>query len=76
MEADGTVERLDYSEDRRVTLVRLTEKGEAILRTLRPGHRIFLSYMMSCYNDEELSQFTHLLEKLKGQLEQVSASAG
>jgi MarR family 2-MHQ and catechol resistance regulon transcriptional repressor len=76
MEADGTVERLDHSEDRRITLVRLTEKGEAILRSLRPYHRIFLSDMMSCLTDEELSGFTDLLEKLKRSLEQISAAAG
>jgi len=69
MERDGLVERLDHPEDRRVTQVRLTEKGAELLRSLRPHHRVFLSDLMNCYSDDELSQLTELLGKLQGKLE-------
>ncbi len=74
MEADGLVERLDHPEDRRVTLVRLTERGAEILRSLRPHHRVFLSDLMSCCSDDELSQLTHLLGRLRRRLEQLLAA--
>ncbi len=73
MEADGLVERLDHAEDRRVTLVQLTEKGRRLLASLRPRHRAFLTEMMSCYPDEELDQFSQLLGRLKAQVEWLTA---
>ncbi len=69
MERDGLVERLDHPEDRRVTQVRLTEKGVEILHSLRPHHRAFLSDLMNCCCDDDLSQLTELLGKLKEKLE-------
>lgn len=69
MERDGLVERLDHPEDRRVTQVRLTERGAELLRSLRPHHRAFLSDLMNCYSDDELSRLTELLGRLKGKLE-------
>lgn len=74
MERDGLVERLDHPDDRRVTLVQLTEAGEAFLSSLRPRHRAFLSEMMSCCPEEELSQLTHLLTKFKERLDELTAA--
>jgi MarR family 2-MHQ and catechol resistance regulon transcriptional repressor len=74
MERDGLVERSDHPEDRRVTLVQLTETGEKFLRSRRPHHRAFLSEMMSCCPREDLLRLTSLLTKLKESLEALTAA--
>ncbi len=64
MAQDGLVERSIDERDRRVTLVRLTEKGRTLCGSVSSGHRKFIQDLMSDFTPEELETLSNLLERL------------
>lgn len=64
LERDGLVRRESHS-DRRVTLARLTEKGERLLAEALPRHRQMLADLMDCLTFDEKELLIGLLTKLR-----------
>lgn len=64
LERDGLVHRDPHS-DRRVTLARLTEKGNQLLEEALPRHLRLLAGLMDCLAPDEKEQLIALLTKLR-----------
>ena len=65
----GLVERCDHH-DRRATLVRLTDAGNAMLDQALPSYRQTLGEVAECLTDQEKRQLTQILSKLRRGLRQ------
>ncbi len=70
MERDGIVERVGHDNDRRVKVLRLTEKGQAIAPKVIKEYRTFLHEMMSCIPRNEQRRLVQSLRRLKEGLEE------
>ena len=66
MEADGLVARNRTEEDRRQTIVSLTEEGSARVAAFREAHRRHAEQFLSPLTDEEKAVLASLLRKLAG----------
>lgn len=64
LERDGLVTRERDPNDRRVMMVNLTERGEALIREIMPGHARGVQELFSVLDTEELAQLSHLTRKL------------
>jgi DNA-binding MarR family transcriptional regulator len=64
LEKDGFVRRLEDASDRRVTLVALTDSGQAFLNRVLPGIFRSQAAMMNALNRDELIQLTAVLRRL------------
>ncbi len=64
MEADGLVARNRTEEDRRQTIVSLTEEGSARVAAFREAHRRHAEQFLSPLTDEEKTTLVALLRKL------------
>lgn len=70
MERDGLVTRVAHANDRRITTVALTPKGQGLLLEIRGHHRPFLADMMSCLTPQELTRLTELLNKVEHKVDE------
>ena len=68
LEARGLVRRVPDPNDRRVTLVQLTEVGKALVAEARPRHRAAIEERMGYLSDEQLAALHNALEMLCTQL--------
>ncbi len=64
VEADGMVTRRQSEEDKRQTIVSLTEKGQANVETFRRAHRQHAEEFLAPLTDEEKQQIAIILRKL------------
>lgn len=64
LERDGLVNRYTSPEDRRVTKVQITEKGEAIIANFFPEHVEHLEEQFSVLSDSERQTLLKILKKL------------
>jgi len=64
LERDGFVKRYDLHEDKRRTNVRITEKGEELLKTIFPDYFSSIADLMSDMTDEEKRIISKFLLKL------------
>ena len=64
VEADGLVSRKQSEEDKRQTIVSLTDKGRAGVETFRQAHRQHAAEFLSPLTDEEKQQIAVILRKL------------
>lgn len=64
LEARGLVRRAASPHDRRVSLVQLTDEGEALIKELRPRHRALVEERMSHLNPEQIAAFHEAMETL------------
>ncbi|MBQ8334438.1 MAG: MarR family transcriptional regulator [Clostridia bacterium] len=64
VEADGMVTRRQSEEDKRQTIVSLTEKGRANVETFRAAHKKHAEEFLAPLTEEEKQQFSDLLKKL------------
>jgi DNA-binding MarR family transcriptional regulator len=73
LEARGLVRRAADPNDRRVTLVQLTEAGKALIDAICPRHRDLVEQRMSHLNPEQLTAFQAAIQTLYEalQLEEV-----
>jgi DNA-binding MarR family transcriptional regulator len=71
----GLVERIPSENSRRVTLARLTNRGEACAATLVPAILDFMETTCSTLSEEEMDQLNHLLGKFLGGLRSAPSTA-
>ncbi|MBQ2727213.1 MAG: MarR family transcriptional regulator [Clostridia bacterium] len=64
VEADGMVTRRQSEEDKRQTIVSLTEKGKASVESFRSAHRKHAQDFLAPLTDEEKHQLSEILRKL------------
>lgn len=64
LEKDGFVKRLEDPSDRRVTLVALTESGQAFVNRVLPGLFRSQADMMQALDRQELVQLSSMLRRL------------
>lgn len=62
LEKKGMVERVQSQQDRRVTLVSLTEKGHGLMEDVFPQHSEIIDRLFKDLSDEELSEFGESLK--------------
>lgn len=62
LEKKEMVERVQSEEDRRVTLVSLTEKGQKLMEDVFPQHSDIIDRLFKDLSDEELSEFGESLK--------------
>lgn len=65
LEGKGLIERRGSSEDRRVTLLRLTVKGQGFVHLVRNAMTNIMDDILSPLTASELSKFSMMLEKLE-----------
>lgn len=65
MEKDGLVARNPHAMDRRSTVIRMTQAGEALFAELIPVHRGWIDALMSGLSRADMRQLLELLAKLK-----------
>jgi DNA-binding MarR family transcriptional regulator len=70
MERDGIVKRVNHSNDRRVKVLCLTEKGGRLAPKVIKEYRTFLHQMMSCISTKEQRILVRLLKRLNERLEE------
>jgi DNA-binding MarR family transcriptional regulator len=68
LEAAGLVRRQPHPEDRRVSLVELTDKGVSVLDDLLPDHLRGEEEMLAALTEEEQQTLLELLEKVQARL--------
>jgi MarR family 2-MHQ and catechol resistance regulon transcriptional repressor len=64
LEKQGLVERLECSEDRRVTYIQLTHKGKQLFDEIFPKHAKYVSSLASELTADEQEELGRLLKKL------------
>ena len=65
LEEDGYVARARHASDRRVVLVALTAKGEALCERILPARTRFISELGKAFTDDEKRLFNEFLERLE-----------
>jgi MarR family 2-MHQ and catechol resistance regulon transcriptional repressor len=64
LERDGLVQRARSKEDRRVIRVRLTARGESVIRKIFPDHAEFVARLAGALTEDEQVKLGALLKKL------------
>ena len=65
MERDGLVKRIRDKVDRRAIRVMVTEKGAELFESVRVPSRELVYQIMSCYNQEDVSRLSELLQRVR-----------
>jgi len=68
---DGMLLRIDHPDDRRVVLAQLTDKAVKFLEWFAPQHLRNIKKLMKCFTSDEKRVFVDLLDKLRGQMQQL-----
>ena len=68
LERDGLVERVAHPEDRRMLMIRLTDKGFDLLERMLPAHFRRIDGIMGSLTMDEKEQMISLLEKMHSAL--------
>lgn len=76
LERDGMVRREPDSTDRRMMLVKITEKGETFMRGLLPAHFRRIAELMSTLTEEERKTLVRLLDKVVARASVYRSSPG
>ena len=71
LERKQLVQRQRDAQDKRVTLVRLTETGQSLMEEIFPTHAQIITDSFSMLTDDELTTLQHVLKKLSAQTTQV-----
>ena len=69
---DGLISKTDCSEDRRISFVHLTEKGQELLGKVVPCHFKKLDKFSQCLNKEEVKVFKECISKLSNNLDKIA----
>ncbi len=64
MERDGLIQRIKSKEDRRVTYVKLTDKGKTLKDEVLPEGEIFSDILLDGISDDDLKTFQKVLDAL------------
>ena len=73
LEANGHLQRETNTNDKRVTYVEITAKGEELMNMLFPGHAENIGNLLSVLSDAEQEQVTSLLQKLGTSVRDLSS---
>ncbi|MBI2979445.1 MAG: MarR family transcriptional regulator [Chloroflexi bacterium] len=65
MERDGLVKRVRDGADRRAVRVRVSKKGTELFGRVRAPSRELVYQVMSCYNGDDVSHLSGLLQKVR-----------
>ncbi|MCE5038796.1 MarR family winged helix-turn-helix transcriptional regulator [Staphylococcus auricularis] len=71
LERKQLVQRQRDAQDKRVTLVHLTETGQSLMEEIFPTHAQIITDSFSMLTDDELTTLQHVLKKLSAQTTQV-----
>jgi MarR family 2-MHQ and catechol resistance regulon transcriptional repressor len=71
MVREGLVNRLVNPNDRRMTFVELTPKGEELAERIVPVIGTFMGEVVGCLSDAEKKQLNHLLERVRCNAEKM-----
>lgn len=74
LERSGFVARTPHSDDRRMTSVMLTERGEKLLKKILPEHFRRMAWLMEPLNEEERKTLVALLVKILQRASEVPAT--
>jgi DNA-binding MarR family transcriptional regulator len=72
LEREGLVERQNHPSDRRMLTVHLTDKGEALIRSILPEHFCRTKELIASLTSREQKTFVKLLRKLKSSASELS----
>lgn len=64
LERDGLAQRVRDTEDRRIVMVTLTEKGEQLFDRIYPGHLDRIREAMSPLSEKQITEISELLDTL------------
>jgi MarR family 2-MHQ and catechol resistance regulon transcriptional repressor len=67
----GLVERTNDPHDRRVNLIRITPKGEKLLKDLLPGYYKYIQDICSIFTAEDKKKFCELLKRLRDRINEI-----
>lgn len=76
LEAEGLVRRMPHPEDRRTTIVALTEQGDATFAVMAVAHRAWIDELLAGLGDDEVDALIALLEKSKASARRAGAVEG
>lgn len=76
LEEKGLVRRVQDPNDRRSTVVELTDKGLSLITTIFPQHEERVKEIFSVLTDEELNQLLELLKKVGKHSDSLVESTG
>ncbi len=77
MERDGLVKRIRDSADRRAIRIVATEKGKKLFENVRAPSRELVYNIMSCFAQNDVTQFSRLLRRVrKHTLQELARSNG
>lgn len=65
LEKDGLVKRYSDPEDKRATIIALTDKGREVIENILPEHIINISKIFNILTDEEKLTLKKILKKFK-----------
>lgn len=65
MERDDLVKRVRDDTDRRAIRVMVSEKGKELFETALAPSRELVYQVMSCYNEDDVSRLSELLQKVR-----------
>lgn len=71
LEKDGLISRTPDANDRRVTVIKLTEAGLAFMENILPTHFRILSHLMKPLSAEERTTFVSILSKISTHMEET-----
>jgi DNA-binding MarR family transcriptional regulator len=71
LEDDGHLARTPDPEDRRATLLQVTESGRELVRSAREQRLTLFGKAIADWNDEDLTTLTELVRRLAQDLENV-----
>jgi DNA-binding MarR family transcriptional regulator len=74
-ERDGLVTRKHDSSDRRMMLIHLTPKGQAILEEMLPGYFRQMALQMEALSESERATLVRILTKMAGPKAQLTTEA-
>jgi|FLYL01.1.fsa_nt_gi DNA-binding MarR family transcriptional regulator len=69
---EGLLERLPSERDRRVTLLALTPKGEALFEEMASAHETWLNELLEDLSDDDITHLNQRLRALKAAVQRAS----
>lgn len=69
LEKDGLIKRYQAEDDKRSTIVSLTEKGKTLIESIFPIHLENINHIFSVLDEDEKTTLIKIMKKLGGVLE-------
>lgn len=72
LEKRGLVERLEDSNDRRIRIARITDRGDALLESILPDHYARMKRMFDELNDQDKTSLNQLLPRVRHSVQRLA----